>query len=327
MTLVVFLLSSNEVLMISCSCIGHNLDELALKEAYPSTVGLNQMSKLTKLSLKKLHLDDEINLLAEFNFYFPSLQVLNLKLVSGIREPKIHHDKMQKCCLLDHYSSLALTIHTPSLVELALQFHEPRLLVLETPSLSNFQLIILRSHSNEGFSQIKEFPCFPSLKRLKLETASVLGLVGLFSNGNKTIQTLALDSWLWQWHKLTGLSYEMLFDFFPNLSSLRLGPGAWTEMEAFFHIKGMEESNGMECLNEINARVRVHKIDHTCSFINYILKKCSNILDMTFLLDHEVNSTVASKLFFEYKADWPRIRWKLGVWKTGTGDRWLCDNI
>ncbi|POO00618.1 LRR domain containing protein [Trema orientale] len=304
---------SDALALISSLC--NNLLELELKNTWLSVDGLNPMPKLTNLTLEFLRLDDED--LNKVNECFPGLQVLNLIGVGGLKEPKIDLKHLKICHWTISNAPLSLTILAPSLVELKLECVKPRSLVVETPSLSNLHLIIEKA---EEF-KMKDFLC---LKSLQLESWNLFSLMGKFGS-SRTIKMLAVNVPKHTESIAPTLTFEGVFDSFPNLSSLKLGPGAWSEMEALFRSKGLEDMVGMNGLKEISAHLLIDEVDTTLLFISSILKRCSNLSNMAVLVHGEVGPRIASKFVSKCRADWPRIRWRWGFWKEGTEDSWVSD--
>ncbi|KAA8534877.1 hypothetical protein F0562_029907 [Nyssa sinensis] len=254
--------------LISSYC--HNLLELELRNAWLSVDGLNPMPMLTSLTLEFVRLDDED--LNKVNKCFPSLQVLNLIGVGGLKDPRIHLLHLRTCQWTVSNAPLSLTIVAPSLVKLKLKCGKPKSLVIETPLLSDFHLSLDKASN----FVVKEFH---NLNSLQLESTDLCSIIQKFQPG-RTIKYLNVDTPKWaQALEMTKFSLKGLFDVFPNLSSLTLGPGAWSETEIGFHAGVLEIGNGMEMLKEISVRLVLHDIEITLSFILYVLEKCINLTD------------------------------------------------
>ncbi|KAE9448744.1 hypothetical protein C3L33_19357, partial [Rhododendron williamsianum] len=101
-----------------------NLHELVLKNAWLSTNGLSSaMLKLTSLTLACVRLDDED--LDKVNSCCPSLRILKLILVEGLKEPRIDLLHLRKCQYVG--SSFETTarlqlIHAPNLTRIEVGF-------------------------------------------------------------------------------------------------------------------------------------------------------------------------------------------------------------
>ncbi|KAF8406906.1 hypothetical protein HHK36_006027 [Tetracentron sinense] len=308
----------SEVLsVISSYC--HNLAKLEVKNAWLSVEGLKPMSKLTSLTLKFVRLDDED--LNKVNDCFLSLEVLNLIGVGGLREPRIHLLHLKMCQWTVSNAPLSLTIHAPTLTELKLNCVKPKSLVLETPLLFSLHLSIEKT-SEWGMKQ------FLNLNSLRIESTDLYNLICLFPCC-KTVEKLMVDS-----PKLSEqvevrreVSFEALFHVFSNLSSLTLGPGAWLELETCFRMEGLKGKSGMKGLREMVAHLVVNKVQITQSFISRVLDQCTNLFEMTLLIHRDVDSAIANNLISCCMADFPRVRWRWGMWKEGTKDTWVCNGV
>lgn len=298
--------------------LGKSLVELEVKNAWLSVDNLNQMPILTKLTLEFIRLEDED--LDKVNDCFPCLQVLNLVGVGGFRQPKIHLLHLKSCLWTVSNAPLSLAIYAPNLVKLELRCVKPKSLVLETPLLHDFCL------SLEVASEIR-FQEFRNLMNLQLESSSLSSLINTFPFG-KTIKKLKVE--LLKPGEPIGmknLNLGVLFDVFPNLSSLTLGPRAWSAVQSNFDKGRLEIRTEMKVLKEIIARLVVDDISVTRSFIFAIMNKCSNLSDMALLIHREEDSITASNLISSCTVDHPRVRWRWGMWKEGTEDTWVTDGV
>ncbi|KAL5572460.1 hypothetical protein UlMin_022057 [Ulmus minor] len=174
-----------------CSC----LVELELKNTWLSVDGLNIMPKLTNLTLEFVRLDDED--LNKVNCCFLGLQVLNLIGVGGLKEPKIDLLHLKSFHWTVSNAPLSLIIMAPNLVELKLECTKPKLLVLDTPSLSDLHLTVEEANEFKLKSRI-----------VKMLTVDI---------------PISIDS------VAPKLSLGTLFDCFPNLR--RLGRWDWNEKQ------------------------------------------------------------------------------------------------
>ncbi|XVE98037.1 hypothetical protein REPUB_Repub03eG0070600 [Reevesia pubescens] len=303
----------SEVLSLISSCC-NSLMELELKNAWLSVDGLNPMTRLTKLTLEFIRLEDED--LNKVNDCFPSLRVLNLVGVGGLKDPKIHLLHLQSCLWTVSNAPLSLTIFAPNLVKLRLKCIKPKSVVLDTPLLLDFNLSIEEAYD----FRVKEF-C--NLENLQLESSSLRSLLGMFLPG-KSIKKLTVDSLKWtETLETRKFGLEALFDVFSNVISLNLGPGAWSEAEICFRNGGLEYRNAMKELTEIVAHLVVYDIEATLSFIFSILDKCSNLSDMALLLHPKDDSRAASRLISRCTTYCPKIKWRWGMWKEGSKDTWI----
>lgn len=273
---------------------------------------------LTKLTLEFIRLEDED--LDKVNDCFPCLQVLNLVGVGGFRQPKIHLLHLKSCLWTVSNAPLSLAIYAPNLVKLELRCVKPKSLVLQTPLLHDFCL------SLEVANEIR-FQEFRNLMNLQLESSSLSSLINTFPFG-KTIKKLKVE--LLKPGEPIGmknLNLGVLFDVFPNLSSLTLGPRAWSAVQSNFDKGRLEIRTEMKVLKEIIARLVVDDISVTRSFIFAIMNKCSNLSDMALLIHREEDSITASNLISSCTVDHPRVRWRWGMWKEGTEDTWVTDGV
>ncbi|KAF8034066.1 hypothetical protein BT93_C0368 [Corymbia citriodora subsp. variegata] len=295
----------SDVLALVSSCC-RNLCELELKNAWLSVDGLNPLPALTSLTLEFIRLDDEN--LSKICTCFPLLQVLNLRGVGGLKEPKIHLPDLRSCQWTVSNVPLSLAIYAPRLVKLKLKCIKPKSLILETPALSDFDLSIVQADD----LQVKDLI---SLESLKLDSPCLYNLITAFRSG-ETVEKLTLNT-EFNRHVEEMISLELLFKTFPNASSLTIGPGTWSRL---WPSPGSgEEKVGMKSLKGIVACMVVSHIDVAQSFIAFIMDKCTNLSDFTMLVHQQhADSTLLSNLTKRCTADWPRLKWKFGVFKEAT---------
>lgn len=297
---------------------GLKLLELEIKNAWLSVDGLTPMPKLTTLTLEFIRLDDEN--LGKVNECFPSLEVLNLIGVGGLKEPRIHLMHLRTCHWTLSNAPISISIIAPSLVNLTLKCVKPNLLLIVTPLLSNLNLS-LESACN---FKVKEFS---HLKKLYLESSGLRNLLFTFPFG-RTVENLTAVST--RWEVPVGVSksiLELLFHAFPNVSSLTLTSGAWSEYETYPSLGGLESKVQMKGLKEITAYLTVNDIEVTLSTIFSLLDNCSGLCSMAMFIHRDVVSNVTSKLISRCMAHCARVRWKWGMWKEGTKDAWISDGI
>ncbi|OMO91635.1 hypothetical protein COLO4_18239 [Corchorus olitorius] len=215
---------------------------------------------------------------------------------------------------------LSLTILAPNLVKLRLKCIKPKSVVLDTPSLLDFHLSVEEAYD----FRVKEFS---TLENLLLESSSLHSLIGRFPSC-KLIRKLTVDSLKWTEDLETRkFGLEALFDAFPNVTSLNLGPGAWSEAEMCFRKGGLEDRNAMKELTEIVAHLVLYDVEVTLSFVFSILDKCTNLSDMALLLHPKEDSGAASSLVSRCTAHGSRVRWRWGMWKEGAKDTWVSVGI
>lgn len=277
--------------------------------------GLNPMPTLTNLTLEHVRLDDRD--LGIVNSCFPSLQVLNLVGVGGLETPTIHLLHLKSCLWNVSNAPRSLAIIAPNLVNLKLTCIRPRLLVLNTPLLSDFHLSIEKAETFQATDLC-------NLRNLELESSSLDSVLGIFPSG-KAIKKLTLESLKKTDSAETIFGLEVLFDLFPNLCSLNLGPRAWTEAEIWFCKSGWKGASEMDSLEKIIARLVVNDLGVTISFIHSIVDKCKKLSDMALLLQED--SRAASSLISRCAIDHPRVRWRWGTWKEGSKDTWISNGV
>lgn len=300
---------SETLSVISSHC--HVLQELKLKNAWLSVDGLKPMLMLTCLTLEFIRLDDED--LNKINDCFPSLQVLNLVSVGGLKEPKIRLLHLKTCQWAVSNVPFSLTILAPNLVTLKLKCVRPKSLIIQAPLLSFLHLSLI----DAGVFDVKDFP---SIRVFKLESLNLSRLIVKFPFG-KTVEHLTVN--MPPSTKISRpLYFYSLFDIFPNLSSLALGPGAWSELELWYCREGLEGRVGMKGLKEIKAHLVVYDIEATLSCIFSLLDLCTNLVKVTLLIHRHVDSNTSSKLKLRCTGDYPKIRWKWGFWKEESRDIW-----
>lgn len=306
----------SEVLSLISSCC-HSLHKLELKNAWLSADGLNAMPMLTSLTLGFIRLDDED--LSKVNSCFPSLQILNLIGVGGLKEPKIHLFHLRECQWAASNAPLSLTILAPNLIKLKLECVKPRALVIDAPVLSDFHLSI------EKASNLVVNKDFRDLKTLYVESPCLYTLFGQFRYG-RSINSLTVDSSKWaQSAEMADFNLERLLDAFPNAQSLTLGPGSWLETGTCFHTGGSEVC--VVGTKKITAHLSVIDVESTLSLILFVLERCAKLTEMALLIHHEVESTAADNLRSRCMAHSARVRWRWGFWKEGMEDAWVTDGI
>ncbi|KAK2631298.1 hypothetical protein EUGRSUZ_L03123 [Eucalyptus grandis] len=299
---------SNVLALVSSHC--RSLCELELKNASLSVDGLNPLPSLTSLTLESIELEDEN--LSELCTCFSHLQVLNLRAVSALKEPKIHLPYLRSCQWTVS-KPISLAIYAPRLVKLMLSCIKTGSLILETPALSDFDLFTVQADD----LQVKDLI---SLKSLKLCSPFLCNLITAFPSA-KTVEKLTLN-------KLTlnteierddkeMISLELLFKTFPNASTLTLDPDAWSRL--WPSPGGWEDGVEMKSLQGNVACVVDSHIDVVQAFIASMMDKCTNLSDFTILMrQQDADSDLLSNLTKRCTADWPRLKWKFGVFKKAT---------
>ncbi|KAF5748510.1 F-box/LRR-repeat protein [Tripterygium wilfordii] len=299
--------------LISSSC--HDLLQLELKNAWLSVDSLYPMPKLTSLTLEFIRLDDED--LSKVNGCFPSLQVLNLIGVGGLKEPKIHLLHLKTCKWTVSNAPHSLGIFAPILVKLELKCIKPSSIVLDTPLLADLNISIEKAKRFEG----KEFL---NLKNLHLESSRLLRLIDWFlPSRSKTVKKLTIES-----RKSPDLPQlkmiETTFYAFPNASTLNFGPLVWSRLVTCYGPEGLSSSaTVMDQLKEITAYLMPCALNDSFGFISGLLRiSVPNLSDMSLLIHHEVDSSIVTNLISKCIACHPRVRWRWGIWKEGAENSW-----
>ncbi|XP_061347617.1 F-box/LRR-repeat protein At4g29420 [Gastrolobium bilobum] len=308
---------SEALSLISSTC--HVLAKLVVRNAWLSVDGLNSMPTLTNLTLEFVRLDDED--LSKINTCFPNLTQLNLIGVGGLKEPKINLLRLTTCQWSVSNAPLSLIICAPCLVDFHLKCIKPRLIVLEAPSLSTFNL------SLENTDELKLINCSNiQCLQLNVESPSLALLLSMFRHCN-TVKRLTFDSVRRGQVEVTEFGLHTLLDSFPNINYLNLGPGAWYVMENSFCRGGLEDGIGMKTLKEFVAHLVVLEIEFTLAFISSVLDNCPKLSDVSLLIHRDVDSYVAGNLISACRSKFQRVRWRWGIWKEGIKDTWVSDAI
>ncbi|XP_076950798.1 F-box/LRR-repeat protein At4g29420-like [Bidens hawaiensis] len=244
---------------------------LLLISAYSAMRNLNPMRMLTSFTLHQMYLDDAI--LNELNTCFPNLQVLNLR-VSGFKDPKIHHLNLQ----VSHWdffngSPSSLTLITPNLITLKIECHYYGAIHVEAPVLSHFHLRLDSVNGCIG-SLLLEFPITKTLETLTL--CSRYAIPGHASDSKLTL--------------------AKVFMLFPDVSSLRFNPDAFSILEACMNLEGYE-----------------------------ILDQCVSLSKLSLLIHSDVSVTRLESFMSKCTARRPWLKWRWGRWKEHREDSWITD--
>lgn len=303
-----------------CPFAGHNLVKLVVRNAWLSVDGLCLMPTMRFLTLEFVRLDDED--LSKINACFPNLTQLDLIGVGGLKEPKIDLLHLTTCQWSVSNAPLSLTVCAPCLVDFHLKCIKPRLVVLEAPSLSNFNL----SLENTDVLRLKNCANIQCLQ-LSVEYLYLGFLCSAFRHCS-VVNKLTLDL-VGRMEKvyLAEFGLDSLLDCFPNIRYLNLGPGAWHVMENSFSHGGLEDGIGMKMIKELVAHLVVHEMGDTLAFIFSVLDKCAELSNVSLLIHRDVDSYVAGNLISVCRSKFPRIRLRWGIWKEGIKDTWVSDGI
>ncbi|KAK7358431.1 hypothetical protein VNO77_00359 [Canavalia gladiata] len=309
---------SEALSLIASTCA--NLVKLVIRNAWLSVDGLCSMPTLAFLTLEFVRLDDED--LSRINACFPNLTQLNLIGVGGLKEPKIDLPHLTTCQWSVSNAPVSLIICAPCLVDFDLRCVKPRLIVLDAPSLSNFNLSL--EHTDE--LRLKNCANMQCLQlNVELECLSLGFMFGLLRHCG-VVKRLTMD--LGQ-RRVDAVEFglDVLLDHFPDITYLDLGPGAWRVMENSFRRGGLEHGIGMQMLKELVAHIVVHEMEFTLAFISSVLDKCAKLSIVSLLVHRDVDSYVAGNLISACRTKFPRVRWRWGIWKEGIKDIWVSDGI
>ncbi|XP_045822669.1 F-box/LRR-repeat protein At4g29420 [Trifolium pratense] len=315
---------SQALSLISSTC--HGLVQLVVRNAWLVVDGLCLMPTLTNLTLEFVRLDDEdLNML---NTCFPNLTQLNLIGVGGLKEPKINLPHLRTCQWSVSNAPLSLNISAPSLVDFHLKCIKPRLLFLEAPSLSNFNLslentdeLVLKNCGNIQCLQL-EVECFSLGYILSMfqRCVAVERLSLDFVRKTPRVVDVGAD-------QVREFGLDMLLNYFPNIRYLSLGSEAWRVMESSFCRGSLENGIETKTLKELVAYIVVLEIEFTLAFIFSVLDKCTQLGGVSLLIHSDVDPCVAGNLISACRTKFPGVRWRWGIWKEGIKDTWVSDGI
>ncbi|KAJ0799735.1 putative F-box protein AUF1 [Helianthus annuus] len=287
----------NALPLISKYC--HNLAELNVRYAWLSVSNLNPMPMLTTLKLACSSLEDQH--LNQFNKCFPNLQVLKSVGITGLKDPKIHLLNLQTCHWSVYNNQLSLTLITPNLITLKIECFYSTAIHIEAPMLSHFHLS-LDTLKHAGFL-LSEFPT------------------------TKTVETLILDSK----NKAprdardSKLNLGKVFRVFPNVRSLRINSGAWSELEACLNPEGWEILDGSKGLKTICAYLMLVDPLLTFSYVACLLDECVGLSVVSLLIHCGVDGTQCKSFRSKCMARWPGLKWRWGIWGKRMKDTWITD--
>ncbi|KAJ6805000.1 F-box/LRR-repeat protein [Iris pallida] len=295
---------SDALSLISLHC--GNLQDLMVKNAWLSVDGLRPMLKLTTLTLEFIRLDDEN--LDKVNECFPSLEVLNLIGVGGLKEPKIHLPRLKVCQWTVSNFPLSLTIHAPNLIKLQLKCVEPKTLVLETPLLSTLDLKTkkLGGIVNEGGLH--------NLKSVRLESPYLRSLVELFVS-NESVNSLELEV-------TEGIELEDILETvtnmdlvsaFPNMENLKLESRAWLNLGRSFILRGIGREPNWRNLKQLKVHLPPSEFEIT--YVSSVLNLCAPFCKVILLIHGDASFATRRNIISRCTSSFPEVLWKWGVWK------------
>lgn len=244
-------------------------------------------------------------LLAEeqLNEWFPNLQVLHLVGVMGLKNPKIRLLKLKTCLWDVHDNMGSLTLITPNLISLKFVSFLPVALHVEAPMLSQFYVV-----KHKCALTVKKFE---NLKTLWLDSMYIGDSLSKFPI-TKTVENLTLES---RSYASTDAAYLKLtlvkvFTVFPNVSSLCIKPGAWSELEACLNPQGWEILDGRTRLKTICAYLTLGDQSLTLSSIACVLDQCIGLLEVSLFIPYDVDhfdDTTSESFMSKCMARWPEL--------------------
>ncbi|KAI3754216.1 hypothetical protein L1987_53995 [Smallanthus sonchifolius] len=295
---------SNVLQLLSEYC--HNLVSLKLCFVYLHLDNLNPMPMLTSLTLSYLHIKDQhLNQLINC---LPNLQVLQLHKIS----------------LFTFDEPPSLTLITPNLITLTIDHIDSIEIHVEAPMLSDLYLRLgILSHF--GSLTIKKFE---SLKTLCIDSPYIGSILSEFPI-TKTMEHLQLDSGKEIPKDPTDLKLNLrkVFTIFPNMASLCICSGVWSELEACLNPQGWEILDGMKGLEIICAYLELADPSLTFSCVARVLDQCVGLLEVSLLIHADVDNTVSKSFMSKCMAHWPGLVWNWGIWSVEMEDSWITDNI
>lgn len=293
---------------------GGNLLNLTVRNAWLSVDGLKSMPKLITLTLEFIRLDDEH--LDMVNQCFPSLEVLNLIGVGGLKEPKIRLLQLKVCHWTVSNYPLLLAIHAPNLTQLKLHCVDPKTLVVETPLLSHLDLKIRKPGNIVNAAKLS------NLKYVSLESSYLCTLAKLLCN--KSVEKLELD--VPQGIESDELSETFtvmdLVTAFPNIHDLTLGPGAWLKLEKSFGCQGVGPSCKWRKLKKLMIHLPLY---YDFTFISFMLNLCVPFSTVILLIHGDVPIAGQNHIISRCKSNFPKIIWKWGMWRKSREISWICE--
>ncbi|RWR73601.1 F-box/LRR-repeat protein [Cinnamomum micranthum f. kanehirae] len=295
-----------------------NLLNLELKNAWLSVEGLKPMPMLTSLTLEFVRLDDED--LRSVNECFPSLQILNLIGVGFIREPKIHLLNLKTFKWTVSNAPLSLTIDAPNLVKLQLKCVQPEYLFLKAPLLSVFDLSV------ENTIDVIEMHRFLNLKSFRMESSDLRSIVRAFPDGRQ-VEQLVVEEPKWNDEFREMVDFESLMCCFPNVKTVVLGPLVCFELAKSFELENPDSIFGWKRLKKLTLYFLLSEMNIAASFISFILNRSIAVSDVEVLVHSDVVDHIRNCIISKCMSDFPKIRWKLGIWKEGREDSWTGNDI
>ncbi|KAI3754214.1 hypothetical protein L1987_53993 [Smallanthus sonchifolius] len=312
---------SNILPLISACC--QNLVSLKLKFACLSMDDLNPMPMLTSLTLAFIRLEDKH--LNELNKCFPNLQVLNLVYVKGLKDPKIHLLNLRICYWNVYFTTPSLTLIAPNLITLQIKCIMPVALHVEAPMLSHLHLNLYAriARNHEGTFTVKRFE---KLRTLWLDSSYIGSFLSKFPI-TKTVEslTLGIGNKARRVATESKLTLGKVFTVFPNVTSLCIKSGAWSELEACLTPQGCEILDGRKGLKTIYAYLKLVDPSLTFSSVACVFDQSVSLSEVSLLIHTDVDIVVSKGFSSKCVARWPGLKWRWGMWSDEMEDYWITD--
>lgn len=118
-----------------------------------------------------------------------------------------------------------------------------------------------------------------------------------------------------------------MFTVFPNVSSLCINSTAWLELEACLNPAGWELFDGRKGLKIFRAYLSLVDPTLTISTIACLLTRSMVLSELSFLIHDEVAGYVSKSFMSKCMAQWPRLKWRWGIWSEYEEDSWIAERI
>lgn len=252
------------------------------------------MQTLTSLTLNYIRLDDEN--LEKVNECFPSLQVLNLIDVGGLKEPKIQLLQLRTFAWTVSNFVVSLTVHAPKLVELKLMCVEPKAVHLQTPLLLKLDITIKKV-------EVIKVNKLHNLRVLRVESSQLGNLLQVFPE-RRTIKQLEMELYDAACFIDTEQCSVSLPDTFPDIEELVIGEKAWLLLPQILRIKGELVSLKKLVVHESTTELDVAIISSKLLSIMAHSHVCQVV--MVIPATAPIEGSVISKCI----SDFPNVRWE-----------------
>ncbi|KAJ3702311.1 hypothetical protein LUZ61_006016 [Rhynchospora tenuis] len=290
---------SSALSLISDIC--NNLENLVIRKAWLSFSCIKPMPTLTSLTLEFVTIDDEN--LGKINECLPYLQVLNMTRIIGLKEPKIHLLHLQACCFTGYPRSM--TIHAPNLTKLKLRCIEPSLLILKCPSLSEFNISIVKPSGTIRM----EIP--KVLEKLTVKSLDIPQLLRFFKGTNK-LRTLELEvSPIMSWFEsYTIFSMSDILEMFGSIDELIFGPVAWYLWRRSF--PPCPSISNRICSRKITVKLPPDDFNDI-GLTSNVLKMCARSCQVHLLFYSDVDEMQKADIIAKLLNSFPGVKW---TWST-----------